>query len=77
MNRVSLYPIERPAIPELAMLMHEYVTGKHPSQARDEERASWINAMSMLLVVLADTENVALTGMHWRDPRLLEEEASS
>lgn len=74
MNRVEVYPIERPAVPQLAQLMHEFVTGKHPAQATSQERKVWIDAMDRLLGVLVDTENVALTGMHWSDPRLREEE---
>lgn len=76
MKKIEVYPIERPAIPELAQLMHEYVTGKHPSQATDEERATWIQAMDRFIGVLVETENVALTGMHWSDPRLMEEDAA-
>ena len=68
-----MYPIERPAVPQLAQLMHEYVTGKHPAQVTDAELATWINAMDRFVNVLVETENVGLTGMHWSDPKLMEE----
>ena len=74
MKRVPLYPIERPAVPELAQLMHEFVTGKHPRSVTEAERLIWIAAMDRLLKLLAQEENIALTGLHWDDPKLLEEE---
>jgi hypothetical protein len=61
MKQIQVYPIEREAIPEIAMLLHEYVTGRHYSAPDDAERERWIKGTEKLLGVLVDAENVGLT----------------
>jgi hypothetical protein len=40
--------------PQIAMLLHEYVTGRHPSQVTEEERQRWIRAAEKLRGVPLD-----------------------
>lgn len=56
----GLWPIERVCIPELAQVMFEAVTGKHPSQISDDERAKWIAGMEKVCAALEAAENVKL-----------------
>ena len=56
----GLWPIERQNIPELAQIMYEEVTGKHPAAIQDEERAKWIAAMEKVIAALESADNVRL-----------------
>lgn len=55
----GLWPIERVAIPDLAMILWEQLhPGKHPASATDEDRALYIKATQRVLDVLAEAGNV-------------------
>lgn len=54
-------PISRKDIPNLAMLLHEFVTGRHYSAPDEEERNRWIAGTERLLVVLKEHSQVELT----------------
>ena len=51
-DRVYLYTEDE--APEIAMLLHEYVTGKHYADVTPETKAAYINAAKRLRAVLID-----------------------
>ncbi len=58
---VSVWPIERAAVPALAMLLWESLNpGERPATVSDEERKRYIDATRLMLDVLEEADNVKL-----------------